>query len=88
MLLTGYCSVQKKKTTISVQTIPSPTLEDRDRYLIGRITCDYASFGGNCDCKNVQCFLKIEWSNSFNGLPFGGSFFIKETTPFISASDG
>ncbi len=54
MLLTGYCSVQKKKTTISVQTIPSPTLEDRERYLIGRITCDYASFGGNCDCNKCS----------------------------------
>lgn len=53
--LRGFCSVQGKEYSIMIHKISSKTLEDdKPKFEYGRIYCNHASFGGNCDGKNCS----------------------------------
>lgn len=56
MILNGYCNVQKKNCSIDVDIIGANCLEDikRDKYVVGRITCEYASNSGKCAGSNCS----------------------------------
>ena len=64
MVLNGYCDIQEKTVTISVSTIPISSLEDRgnNKCVVGRIYCDYASHGGDCDGRNCSILKQYNLS--------------------------
>lgn len=51
--ITGYCPTQDKDFSVSVNYIPHTDLQTI-HYSKGRMTCNYASFGGKC---SIECPL-------------------------------
>lgn len=44
----GYCPVQNKEFSISIEYIDTSNLYEKS-YSKGIATCDFASYGGDCD---------------------------------------
>lgn len=47
-IFTGYCPTQKKEYSISLEYVDTSDLDGKS-YTKGIATCDYASYGGQCD---------------------------------------
>lgn len=57
MVFTGFCKKQNKNYSVSLEMIPSSSLEDgKPKFIPGRLTCQYESLTGYCSNLN-QCSI-------------------------------